>query len=124
MLHDENARVQFHAALALGQTGNNDTTSHLVALLDRNNDKDAYVRHAAIMGLTGSAHPEQLTALNAHNTAAVRAAAVATLRRLRHSGVKAFLKDKSEWVMREAISAIHDDKSILDSLAAVANLLP
>ena len=124
MLHDENARVQFHAALALGQTGNNDTTSHLVALLDRNNDKDAYIRHAAIMGLAGSAHPEQLTALNAHNTAAVRAAAVATLRRLRHSGVKAFLKDKSEWVLREAISAIHDDKSILDSLAAVANLLP
>ncbi|MDP7047825.1 MAG: HEAT repeat domain-containing protein [Verrucomicrobiota bacterium] len=123
LLHDESVRVQFHAAMALGQAGSNDTTSHLVALLERNNDKDAYIRHAAIMGLAGGARSEQLTGLNTHNSAAVRAAAVATLRRLRHTGAKAFLNDENEWVLREAISAIHDDKSILESLPAVANLL-
>jgi len=124
MLHDKSARVQFHAAMALGQAGSTGTTSRLVALLERNNDKDAYIRHAAIMGLAGGAHPEQLTALNGHESDAVRVAAVATLRRLRHSGAGAFLNDESEWVMREAISAIHDDESILEALPAVADLLP
>ena len=124
LLHDESARVQFHAAMALGQAGNKDTTSHLVALLERNDDSDAYIRHAAIMGLAGGAHPEQMVALNSHDSAAVRTAAVATLRRLRHTGAEAFLNDESEWVLREAISAIHDDESILEALPAVANLLP
>ena len=124
LLHDKSARVQFHAAMALGQAGNSETTSHLFALLERNNDKDAYIRHAAIMGLTGSAEPEQLIALNSHGSAAVRVAAVAVLRRLRHTGAEKFLNDKSEWVLREAVSAIHDDESILEALPSVANLLP
>ena len=76
------------------------------------------------MGLTGSADPEQLTASSSHGSAAVRVAAVAALRRLRHTGAEKFLNDKSEWVLREAVSAIHDDESILEALPSVANLLP
>ena len=76
------------------------------------------------MGLTGSAEPEQLIASSSHGSAAVRVAAVAALRRLRHTGAEKFLNDKSEWVLREAVSAIHDDESILEALPSVANLLP
>ena len=124
LLHDKNARVRFHAAMALGQAGNADTVPHLISLLERNADKDAYIRHAAIMGLTGSANTAQLSAQNKHDSAAVRVAAVATLRRLKHPDAKLFLADKNEWVLREAISAIHDDESIPDALPAVADLLP
>jgi len=124
LLCDKSARVQFHAAMALGQAGSSETTSHLFALLERNKDRDAYIRHAAIMGLTGSAEPEQLIASSSHGSAAVRVAAVAALRRLRHTGAEKFLNDKSEWVLREAVSAIHDDESILEALPSVANLLP
>ena len=75
------------------------------------------------MGLTGSAYPEQLTALSSHGSAAVRVAAVAALRRLRHTGAEKFLNDENEWVLREAVSAINDDESILETLPSVANLL-
>ena len=123
MLHDKNARVQFHAAMALGKMGNPDAAPHLISLLDRNNNKDAYIRHAAIMGLTGCALPEQLTNQYQHKSPAVRAAIVATLRRLRHPAIKAFLADPSEWVLKEAISAIHDDRSIPEALPDIADLL-
>ena len=124
LLHDENSRVQFHAAMALGQAGDSSIVPGLIALLERNDDRDAYLRHAAIMGLAGSAGPAQLSAQNKHESAAVRVAAVATLRRLKHPGVKSFLADSSEWVLREAVSAVHDDESIPEALPAVADLLP
>jgi quinoprotein glucose dehydrogenase len=54
----------------------------------------------------------------------VRVATVAALRRLKHPGVKSFLADSSEWVLREAISAVHDDESIPEALPVVADLLP
>lgn len=124
MLHDNNARVQFHAAMALTKAGNSDTVSHLISLLERNNNEDAYIRHAAIMALTGCALPEQLERQNEHVSPSVRAASIAALRRLQHPSVKSFLKDSNEWVLQEAISAIHDDQSITDALPSVANLLP
>ena len=119
LLCDKSARVQFHAAMALGQAGSSETTSHLFALLERNKDRDAYIRHAAIMGLTGSAEPEQLIASSSHGSAAVRVAAVAALRRLRHTGAEKFLNDENERVFREAVSAIHDDESILETLSLI-----
>ena len=53
----------------------------------------------------------------------MRVAAVAALRRLRHTGAEKFLNDENEWVLREAVSAINDDESILETLPSVANLL-
>ena len=124
MLHDNNARVQFHAAMALGKTGNQDAVPHLISLLDRNNNQDAYIRHAAIIALTNCALPEQLASQYQHESPAVRAALVAALRRLKHPAIKVFLKDPNEWVLQEAISAIHDDQSITEALPYVADLLP
>ena len=123
MLHDKNARVQFHAAMALGKAGSEDAVSHLVSLLDRNNNQDAYIRHAAIIALTSCALPEQLANQYQHKSPAVRAALVAVLRRLRHPAIKSFLADPNEWVLQEVISAVHDDQSIPEALHDVADLL-
>ena len=124
MLHDKNARVQFHAAMALGKAGNEDAVPHLISLIDGNNNQDAYIRHAAIMALTGCALPEQLASQYQHESPAVRAALAATLRRLRHPAIKVFLADPNEWVLQETICAIHDDQSIAEALPDVADLLP
>ena len=59
LLKDNNARVQFHAAMALGRAGNRSTVPSLLTLLEHNDDQDAYIRHAAIMGLVGSASAGQ-----------------------------------------------------------------
>ena len=124
LLNDNNARVQFHAAMSLGQAGSRSTAPALLTLLDRNNDEDPYIRHAAIMGLVGSASAGQLAQNARHPSSAVRAASVVALRRLKHPSTAVFLDDPDEWVQREAISSIHDDTSIPGALTAIANLLP
>ena len=124
LLKDNNARVQFHAAMALGQAGSQSTVPALLTLLERNDDQDAYIRHAAIMGLVGSASAGQLAQNATNPSSAVRAASVVALRRLKHPSAAVFLNDTDERVQRESVSAIHDDTSIPDALAEVANLLP
>ncbi len=124
LLKDNNARVQFHAAMALGQAGSQSTVPALLTLLERNDDRDAYIRHAAIMGLVGSASAGQLAQNATNPSSAVRAASVVALRRLKHPSAAVFLNDTDERVQRESVSAIHDDTSIPDALAEVANLLP
>jgi len=124
LLKDNNARVKFHAAMALGQVGSQSTVPALLTLLERNNNEDAYIRHAAIMGLVGSASPGQLAENATNASSAVRAASVVALRRLKHPSAAAFLNDTDEMVQRETVSAIHDDTSIPGALTEVANLLP
>ena len=124
LLKDNNARVQFHAAMALGRSGNRSTVPSLLSLLEHNDDQDAYIRHAAIMGLVGSASAGQLAKNATNPSSAVRVASVVALRRLKHPSAGVFLNDTDERVQRESISAIHDDTSIPEALAEAANLLP
>ena len=124
LLKDNNARVQFHTAMSLGQAGSRSTVAALLTLLERNDDRDAYIRHAAIMGLVGSASASQLAQNVTNPSSAVRAASVVALRRLKHPSAAVFLNDTDERVQRETVSAIHDDTSIPGALAEVANLLP
>ena len=124
LLKDNNARVQFHAAMALGRAGNRSTVPSLLTLLEHNDDQDAYIRHAAIMGLVGSASAGQLAENATNPSSAVRVASVVALRRLKHPSAGVFLNDTDERVQRESISAIHDDTSIPEALAEAANLLP
>ena len=124
LLKDNNARVQFHTAMSLGHAGSRSTVAALLTLLERNDDRDAYIRHAAIMGLVGSASASQLAQNVTNPSSAVRAASVVALRRLKHPSAAVFLNDTDERVQRETVSAIHDDTSIPGALAEVANLLP
>ena len=122
-LRDENARVRFHAALALGKVGNASALGALVSLLEDNADQDAFLRHAATLGLSGLQRPELLAPLRQHQSVAVRIGAVVALRRLASPLLAGFLNDPHPRVRREAAIAIHDDESVPAALPALAECL-
>src|SRR5690606_27038855 len=95
----------------------------LPILLERNDDKDAFVRHAASLALARIGKAEPLVALTGHSSRAVRTGAVVALRRMRHPGVSQFLQDKDEFIVTEAARAINDDFSIEEALPALGALL-
>ncbi len=122
-LSDENPRVRFFAAEALGRLGYKDAFDPLVKLLETNNDKDAYIRHAASLALARIGNGDRLTELSKHHADAVRMGAVLALRRMRHPGVQQFLHDTNEYVVTEAARAINDDLSIPEALPSLAGIL-
>src|SRR5262249_26394638 len=53
-LKDEQPRVRFFAAIALGKIGDKRAFAPALAFLRRNDDADVYLRHAGVMALAGS----------------------------------------------------------------------
>lgn len=123
LLVDEHPRVNFFAAEALGRIGYEPATPSLISLLERNDDSDAYIRHAASLALARFNNAEPLIALSNHYSNAVRLGAVLSLRRMQDSGVEAFLNDPNEYILTEVARAINDDFSIESALPALGNLL-
>ncbi len=113
-------RVQFHAAIAGGKIGGPSLFPSLVTLLEQKGQEDPFLRHAAVMGLTGSASPAMLLSLKDHPSPAVKIGAVNALRRLKSVHVSAFLTAAEPEVQVEAARAIHDDFSIPDALPSLA----
>ncbi len=122
LLEANTPRVQAYAATALGKIRDRNAEGNLVAMLQSNDDRDPFIRHAGVMGLVGCATEPSLAALAQHESPAVRIAAVVALRRLRSTEVITFLKDPEVRVIREAVRAIHDDFSITEALPALAAL--
>ncbi len=126
-LKDANARVRFFSAEALGRSKNADAVQPLVALLEANNDEDAYLRHAASLALSRIGQVAPIAALSTHSSKAVRMGAVLALRRLESPELAKFLNDSDEYVVTEAARAIHDDFSVpaaLPALGAILNTTP
>lgn len=123
LLMDDHPRVQFFAALSLGKCSGDSAIAPLVGLLESNDGRDAYLRHASVMGLVGIGNSEALAQLVSHPSPEVRIGAVLALRRLKSSAVSGFLTDPHLHVQREAVSAIHDDFSIPQALPALAERL-
>lgn len=123
LLDASSAQVQFHAAMALGHTGSGGAVPSLVNMLARNNDADAFIRHAAVSGLAGIGDEATIQALIHHPSNAVRVGAVVALRRLKSPAIAAFLEDESERVVLEAARAIHDDFGIPAAMPALAGIL-
>ncbi|RXK54873.1 c-type cytochrome [Oleiharenicola lentus] len=101
-------RVRFHSAEALAKLKHAAAVSALLAAVRANDDADAYLRHAYVMGLAGCATSEQLAALATDDSAAVRLAAVLALRRQQSPAITAFLADQDAYVAKEAALAIND----------------
>jgi quinoprotein glucose dehydrogenase len=117
-------RVQFHAAVALGKIQARESVPALISLLKTNGGKDPYLRHAAIMGLAGSASPSQLLQLKDAPSVAVQIGAINALRRLGSDLVAGFLgANQHILVLKEAVRAIHDDFSIPRALPRLAEML-
>src|SRR6185503_3764730 len=108
LLQDSSPRVRSFAALALGKLARKDATGPLLEMLEENADRDAWLRHAGVMGLVGSADVPVLAATSRHPSASVRLAALLALRRLGREEAAVFLEDKDPAVVVEAARAIHD----------------
>ena len=107
-LQDASARVKFFAAQSLGKLHRKEATPALLTALRANNNTDAYLRHALVMGLLGSEDRAALTAAISDPSPAVRLGVLLTLRRLGSVEVARFLTDADPYLVREAALAIND----------------
>lgn len=123
MLKDSSARVRFHAAIAVGKLGVASATEALLNAVKANADRDAYLRHALVTGLTGCAPRETLLAAASNKSRPVRLACALALRRRTDAGMALFLRDADDGIASEAARAIHDDGSIPELLPELAALL-
>ena len=106
LLSDENLRVRSYATIALGNLKVDDAASALATLLKENDDKDPYVRHAGVMGLSGLSK-SRLMSLAKDESKAVRMAVLLVLRRHKDNDLGQFLMDQNPLIAQEALSAIN-----------------
>ncbi len=125
LLQDDSIRVRFHAAIALGKLETAQAVKPLFALLAENDDEDAFLRHAAVIGLVGATKADKQPLLDASQSddSSIRLATILALRRHDHPGIASFLEDTDLYLVTEAARAIHDDFSIPDALPALAEIL-
>ena len=122
LLKDQSSRVRFLAAMSLGKLRHKPAVDALLNVLAENKEDDPILRHGVVMGLAGSATPEQLAARAADASGNVKIGALLALRRLGSPAIAAFLKDADEAVVLEAARAIHD-VPIPDAMPALAALV-
>jgi quinoprotein glucose dehydrogenase len=125
LLKDPDDRVKAAAAIAYGKIGDlrnyevfpGSEQAYYVPLFDllkANNDKDPYIRHAAVMGLARSTHDprtvvyEWTQAKAKYDTPAVRMGVLLALRKHKHEKVAAFLDDTEPRIVAEAARAVYD----------------
>ncbi len=123
LLQDDYARARFFAAEALGRIAYAPAIQPIIEMLRKNNDVDAYLRHAGSLALARIGDAEPILALATDRSRAVRIAAVVALRRMQHPGIAAFLKDSDEFIVTETARAINDDLSIEEALPALGMVL-
>jgi quinoprotein glucose dehydrogenase len=126
MLADESLRVQSLAAIALGKVGGQKSSPQVVAMLEKNNNADLFVRHGGVMALAGIASPAHLQRIATHQSPAVRMSAVLALRKLEAAEISTFLSDADPLIAAEAIRAINDIPidAAIPALADYYKLLP
>jgi quinoprotein glucose dehydrogenase len=122
-LNDDDLRVRYFAALALGTFGDTAALPGIFQMLHENADRDPIVRHGGIMALVGmmSAKPAVLDEAIRHSSRSVRLAAVVACRKRKDNSVSRFLKDTDKQVVAEAARAIHD-VPLNDAMSDLAEL--
>ncbi len=138
LLVDPNARVQAAAAVAYGKMipvpspSNNPLSVQAVFapffdLLKTNNDKDPYLRHAAVMGLVYAVgNPADLWNVwkqlkDKYDVPAVRLGVVLALRKLESFKIAEFLNDPEPRIVTEAARAVYDTR-LMSGMPALAKL--
>lgn len=124
LLNDPSDRVKFHAAIALGNLGASGSRNAILEMARAiRNESNTYLRHAAVVGLTGCASSEFLSNLADDESELIQKIAVVALRRRADPAVTAFLDSQFEDVAAEAARAIHDDWIITEALPDLAKSL-
>jgi quinoprotein glucose dehydrogenase len=108
LLKDAEPRVRFFAALALSKMVRKETLPGILRMLDRNADRDPYLRHAGVMALTRLKDEKALLAAAREAAVSVRLAVLLALRRLGSPEVARFLTDAEPKLVVEAARAIND----------------
>jgi quinoprotein glucose dehydrogenase len=121
-LEDRSSRVRFFAAISLGQLGDVSARTALVKMLRENADRDPYLRHAGVMGLSGNSDLAGLQKYAGDPSFAVRLAMVLVHRRHETAEIARFLNDADPLVVLEAARAIHD-VPIVDAMPNLAAIL-
>jgi quinoprotein glucose dehydrogenase len=112
--------VRAEAAIAMSRLGG--PLKPLVDAAVANADKDAYLRHAIVMGLTFQ-KPAELAAIAIHESPSARLVAILALRRQLSPEIAVFMQDSDPYLVTETARAIHDDLSIPGALPALAAAL-
>jgi quinoprotein glucose dehydrogenase len=107
-LRDASMRVRAFAAIALGRLHQKSTVPALVRMLADNDDDDAFLRHAAVMGLAGTNDAPAVEAYASDRSKAVRLGVLLAERRMADPHIAAFLQDADALVAAEAVRAIYD----------------
>ncbi len=108
MLGDSSPRVRYFAALALGKIKDHDAVEPLMQMLAGNSDKDVFLRHGGVIGLTWIGDADPLAAAAKNESPAIRMASLIALRKLNRPEVSLFLHDASPAIVLEAARAIND----------------
>ena len=108
LINDPSPRVSYFATIASGYLGN--AKDAIIAMLERNDDEDVYLRHAAVVALSKIQYASSMANLQNHPSSAVRLAAVLVLRRMKSNFLADYLEDEDDAVATEAARAIHDGR--------------
>lgn len=108
LLADATSRVRLQAALSLGKLPAREAIDGLRGMLEENQNRDPYLRHAAVMGLAACASEQDLLDLASDQSQAVRLGLVLALRRQASPRIAALLNDVDPLIVEECARAIHD----------------
>lgn len=122
LLTDAEPPVRFFAAISLGRLKYGPAAPALLTMLEQNADRDPYLRHAAVMGLTGIADRDLLRNAGANSSSSIRLGACLALRRLADPAIATFLNDTNVAIVAEVARAIND-LPIESGLPQLASLL-
>ncbi len=111
LLKDAEPRVRFYALMAVASNPDRDAVEPTIALLNTDDGKDPYLRHAAVMALSACYRktPEMARAILAHaddSNPSVRMAVLLTLRNQLDENIARFLNDAEPSIVLEAARAI------------------
>ncbi|MFK7788068.1 MAG: hypothetical protein AB8C95_01075, partial [Phycisphaeraceae bacterium] len=113
--------LEYHSAIALGKIGSSKDVDILFDMLDRNDNNDVAIRHAASYGLSLIGDTGVIAREMKQRGAAARLGGVLALRRLDSPLLANFLNDEDPLVAAEAARAIYD-KRIMDAMPPLAGL--
>jgi quinoprotein glucose dehydrogenase len=122
LLMDSSNRVRFFAAIAVGLIRHRAALPALLQILKENDDKDAYLRHAAVHALELIADREFLFSHIKDKSRAVRLGVLLSFRRLQEPRIAEFLTDEDPFLVQEAARATYD-APIKPALPALARLI-
>ncbi|MBK7947919.1 MAG: HEAT repeat domain-containing protein [Deltaproteobacteria bacterium] len=125
-LADSSPRVRFFAAQAVGRLADRESLEPLIALLRENEDRDVFLRHAAVQALSRIGDLDAVLAHAGDPSRSVRLAVLLVLRRAGDARIAAQLEDPDPLLVVEAARAIYDGPidGAMPALAARLASLP